>query len=763
MKIENEDLFKEKLKTGINLFTGAGFSVLKSPTGRELPTGRRLCEEIVRDFNLDISPDKGLNYVVAFCAEEKRLQDYLREKFYVEDYNPLYDNLNRINIKTYTTTNIDNIIRLVIDKSPKYYLKSIKEYGASMNGSNEIVYIPLHGDVLNINSKLYFDKFDLSLVNKENEDLFNQMESLLKDRPILFWGYSFEDNDVLAIITKLIEMNCHHIWVQCLPTDKDSIKLFGHKGCNIIQADTQELLAWIGNNIDCNQNAEMELKKNSALDPYRIPEKSQLLSVPRSDYYRKGETDWYPILEGVPYERKLVADIENAALKNKNVVIIGSQFAGKTTLLMQLARRVETKNKFYVNGIDVEQAKFIIKNIGDASAWVFFNNCSDDILAFNKFIERDNIKVVGTSDEYRFEVVRHLLDISKRYKIFNCSEIEINEAQKIYNKIPVGIRTRTFKYKDIEKEKYTMFELMLQNVYNILAKKQTSKMLKTIYEQDQQAFKVIALATYLSINGSALSYYNVATALNIKPYPDAFKLLSTVKSYLRTYNFNFDQNEESQDFFVLRSSLLGRQLKAVLLSEYKHFFAQTIKEFVCSQSKYRIVRYNVYCTRAYDASFFSQLFTKEEAMAVYEYLYRRDDNPYILQQYALCLSSFHDYKKAFGYIDQVISEYPSNFSFKNSQAIILFEANKEYKSKESLSYLRQAMETLKQCYLDDKRKLYHAQKFTEFALYLSKYYYCDDYIDEAWRWINEVSTDEDSQSHLTKRLKMQLANVMAQN
>lgn len=37
IKIDNRNIFFDKIKTGINLFTGAGFSVLESPSGNRLP------------------------------------------------------------------------------------------------------------------------------------------------------------------------------------------------------------------------------------------------------------------------------------------------------------------------------------------------------------------------------------------------------------------------------------------------------------------------------------------------------------------------------------------------------------------------------------------------------------------------------------------------------------------------------------------------------------------------------------------------------
>ena len=156
MEVKNGNVFLERLKTGINLFTGAGFSLLPSDSGITLPSGKEFCREIITHFNLkDISESYELDYVSEFCPEIE-YQNYLRNRFKVSDYNKLYDVLNLININTYVTTNIDNIVRLVMDNSQRYYLRNIREYGAPTISKNEITYIPLHGDVLDLNSPLYF-------------------------------------------------------------------------------------------------------------------------------------------------------------------------------------------------------------------------------------------------------------------------------------------------------------------------------------------------------------------------------------------------------------------------------------------------------------------------------------------------------------------------------------------------------------------------------------------------------------------------------
>ena len=149
--IQCEELFKNKLKTGINLFTGSGFSVLESPDGDKLPTGEQLCGEIIEYFALPgVTPDDGLSYVCEFCSESE-YQQYLRQRFSVASYNPLYDAIMKINLKSVVTTNIDNIIRKVVDNDDNYYIQNIREYGASTNSPNELIYIPIHGDVADVN------------------------------------------------------------------------------------------------------------------------------------------------------------------------------------------------------------------------------------------------------------------------------------------------------------------------------------------------------------------------------------------------------------------------------------------------------------------------------------------------------------------------------------------------------------------------------------------------------------------------------------
>lgn len=110
------------MKTGINLFTDAGFSKLESPDGKILPDANELCEEICQRFSISSTYSNDLEKLSSIlkrnCKDE--FQRYLRKRFTVDSYNELYDVLNLMNIKSFITTNIDNILQSVIDKSKNF-------------------------------------------------------------------------------------------------------------------------------------------------------------------------------------------------------------------------------------------------------------------------------------------------------------------------------------------------------------------------------------------------------------------------------------------------------------------------------------------------------------------------------------------------------------------------------------------------------------------------------------------------------------------
>ena len=119
-----------------------------------------------------------------------------------------------------------------------------------------------------------------------------------------------------------------------------------------------------------------------------------------------------------------------------------------------------------------------------------------------------------------------------------------------------------------------------------------------------------------------------------------------------------------------------------------------------------------------------------------------------------------DYSGAFSDIDKAINISQNNFSIRNSRAIILFEANKTQKTKIAQERICEAMDILQQCFTSDKRKVYHAQKYAEYALFLAKEQNNTDYIKQAKDWLESIIKTKESTSIRTKQLLKEVKEIV---
>ena len=482
MRIDYEELLKEKLRTGVTLFTGAGFSTLPNASGDQLPTGSELCKEISNLFEIPKDYDDDLESIseLAQINNESMFQSFLRKRFHVETYNPLYDVLNKIHLKAYITTNIDNLIQCVMDNSSSYYLHSAVQYGASKNNVNEVQYIPLHGDVNDIESHLYFGKFDLAVVDQYNHNLFEIMYTMTKIYPVLFWGYGFHDDGVKKVVSRIIKEKRQDIWILC--KEEGSMSSFYKRlGCNVIIGSTEELLKWIDKNISIEMSDASE-GIPEALKTFSIPTVNSVAVIPREEYYLNSRTNWYNVISNHTYNREEVPLIEDTALKYKNVIMEGLPFSGKTSMLMQLALKVNRSNKLFCTGLTTELAQFIIQNTKHLKeCTIFVDECADDMEAYALLAETDNIKTIATADSFGYESSKHILS-NVVYKKIEIGDLSITDAHGIYSMIPDRIRNVEFVYKESEDERFGMFEMMSKNVRGILSKQKVKRILNKAYK-----------------------------------------------------------------------------------------------------------------------------------------------------------------------------------------------------------------------------------------------------------------------------------------
>ena len=164
ISIENEELLKQSLSTGINLLTGAGFSVLaKNRNDESLPLVPRLIELIISEYNLKEYSERGLSWLSKQIKrkKEKEYNLYLKSIYSVEKLDSRYECLSKIEIKNILTTNIDNLSEKIYDRIDGKYLNDTKLHGVL--DSCEINLYKLHGSVTySYNEDMLFSTEELS-------------------------------------------------------------------------------------------------------------------------------------------------------------------------------------------------------------------------------------------------------------------------------------------------------------------------------------------------------------------------------------------------------------------------------------------------------------------------------------------------------------------------------------------------------------------------------------------------------------------------
>lgn len=225
VRIEHEGSFVKALSTGCNLFLGSGFSVLaRNADNIHMPVGDELGNELRAAFNLDPLRELDLPQLCTIIAVDQgdELTEFLRHRFTVQNFDPRYNSLKRIHIKTIFTTNIDDLLQLVYKDSDEVYLNDVDFAGTAIFNQFAIDLVMLHGSVRNRNRPLRFRTFDVVSSFGADPDRWMFLRQRLHERPTIFLGYSLRDTATLQAIrsetpTSGISGEC---WIQVRPSRK---------------------------------------------------------------------------------------------------------------------------------------------------------------------------------------------------------------------------------------------------------------------------------------------------------------------------------------------------------------------------------------------------------------------------------------------------------------------------------------------------------------------------------------------------------------
>ena len=752
MKIENEYILRNILNNGINIFAGAGFSTLAKHNKVRLPTGADLLKEIKSKFPT-INMFENLSEVSEILDNEspEEYQSFLRERMAVTEFDNKYLNLLNINIKSIITTNIDDLFYKIFEKSEQY-INDLTRYGRSFN-DDEIPYIPLHGSVRS-DRKLIFSKSDIVNASRNNTLPFSAATSFMSNYPILFLGYGMNDSDVEMIISIVKEHKSpEDIWILTNDTAKETY--YRRMRYKTINGDIGSFLDWIGANFEKLQNQPNRINIPTEFKGAIVPKLADIKEVvPIEDFYQKGITNWYSVLNKDAFERDFITKIYNDILKGgeiHNLVLLGSTFSGKTTLLMILASKDYGKRiKYLFNTINAEVAKLFLRRIGSKPSIIFIDNMMNDIDAITILSTCHSLQIVGTSDDYLYEIIKYRATC---FKVMKIPEISDSEKNQIRSSIPRHLRKNLVgKGSDngVYKKSLTSFlEFNTENIKDSLTETKLSSFYYNIKAKDIKLFRLLAISTYLEYNYSILSTDILCLYFGTNKYID---LINAAKSYLVDIIPNF-LKQSDQSYFSLRSRTFLHLSNSILKKDFAHDYGISIKKLF-EISPINFPNLDQFQRRAFDANFFFKIF-RSEAIEIYDILEARsfDRSAHILQQKALCSLKLGNTTEAFAYIEKALRLAPRNQSIRNSQAVILFEANKQSTTEVSIEQMRKAMEMLQKCYKLDTRKKYHVLRYAEFSLFLEKNHGIRDYNALAYKWLIEEQNTITPDSRIDKLLE----------
>lgn len=772
IQIEEKNTFDQALKTGISMFLGSGFSVLsKDKQGDKLPCGEGLLEEIkeifprVAAFN-DLSK---VSTVLEKSMEKDKFKEYLTNRFIVNEYSELYNNLVNVNLKNIFSTNIDDLIFRIWenDDKSKRYINNTLGLGES-NDDLAINYFPVHGCVLNQDKEYIFSNIKIASAYVSQDGSWESLKLTVSSSPILFWGWSFNDSDIIEAIyssrSKMVDDNMKK-WIVLFNPEEFEIEFYRSLNFSIIFADTHDLLEYFGSLI-----LEKEEKIESKV---RIPSKYQIPSIineasyPVSSFFEGDIPRWSYIYSGQvikTHHYKKIADIIHSG---KNAVVVGIPASGKTTLMMQLACGIETekqKNILYTPSIaEIHNYK---KIIGKEKVMVFVDNCLSDYRVFLELISVSNVQVIGFERDNKYESIAYkLIEDKIEFELYDVSEIDEQDIRRIVESIPKKI----YSGKMIQLRDKTIFEAIRNHTNVSVMKDRFATIVRELYSYDEKTTDLFLMISYVHSRGVPVSYDMIYSYLEEDDYKKVYDDIKRVgklitECYNQDFGFLGDIDLNDQDYYKCRT----RYLAELIIEKVPNnsLMRSVLNKFVERVPAFKICRYDIFKLSAFDADLVTRYFTRyEEGIDFYKKCLEIENSAFMYQQIALYANRRRKYSDAFRWIDIAKNcEKRNIFSIRNTHAIILFNANinKENTDGSVIATLHQSLEILQDCYKNDLRKGFHARIFGELILKLYEVYgyeEVDKYVEMAHDWLEKEMASKNNGNSSIKKMRQIKRNI----
>ena len=679
-------------------------------------------------------------------GHEKTAESLIR-RFTVENYDERYHILDRLNVKTLFTTNIDNLLYLIYSKSKRSYLSDIDTSGPDFRDRRAVQLVTLHGSVTDEDREFRFGAPALASSFASDPDRWHFLAHRMQEHPTLFWGYSVNDAATLQVLNPETRLGrpVREKWIIVHPSSlEDTVAYYRALGFQIIVVDTSMMLDYLHKNApELPQVVISPTISTSELFPAEaIPDVGSVPVRPIIHFYLGATPQWHDIYSGNIYRVSHYYRIRNSANSGKNTIITGMPMCGKTTLLMQMAvDDFPVQHKLVTDSLTLQKARFITNRLEGQKALVFLDNFADSLEAYEYLSAQSNIQLVCADRDYNFGIVGHRIDRSA-VNIIDVTELSPADIQSCLRMIPQAIKSSAFNLPRVSSGvDPSLFEIIEANVTRPSLKSRFASVLKELLRRDRDLHDLLVMLSYVYQCRVPVSMDMLFAYLRevTNDWREIYAMCDRLGAMIADYGGNLVFIEQ-QDYFVPRSTAVA---EAVMENVYSNHMRKMLIRFHENVSPYRICRYDIFRRSAYDHKVFRKAFSNwKEGKTFYERLFERDRSPYMLQHCALFLAGKQRYVEAFDVIDRAITISGGHiWTIRNSHAIILFKANYPHATApEARQSLRHSMEILTQCYKSDKRKPFHAATFADYAM---KYWdvYRDEeameYLQTAESWLED--------------------------
>lgn len=744
-----EGLFQQALREGINLFCGAGFSVESIDImGKKLPIGEGLLEELKEQF----SSIKNFFNLPRACTkllqtEKARFYNFLNKRFTVQDFSDLYYGLYNIKLNNIYTTNIDDLFFKLYENSKSIYQLEDKSrrggsYKKLKNGSGDfsdfiINYYPLHGCVRNPGGYVFgATEIASAFSNRNIQGSWRSLAEEASNRPILFWGWNFEDSGPIEAMyggNNNISDNINR-WVLLYEPSEETIEYLETLQFNIIRGSTIDMLNYLRDlkNVDFqDESIYVQGRVKGFLEGLCPPENDKNLpTYPMDMFFMDYTPHWSQIYtKRIP---KLVhyKKIADYIALNKNVVLYGIRCSGKTTMLMQLMvdANLSRRVRHYMTAPSLEQVELYLKSLDNIKSLLFVDDGFRDTNAVIRLLDAPNVQVVLADRDFDYERQYHRI-CGYQFESVDVTEITPEDAQNIIDLLPEKMRRKDLSTNRFKKDS-TLLTLLAENLKSV-----NFNFMKEFVKKDYDSARVFLLICYIHACGVPCSFDMIYSFLGDDNYSwrQMYEIINRAGGLIKEYSEylgNYDILETLQDYYQCRSRFFAEKIIQSIPRGNK-VFAEMLVNFVNNVPPYKICEYDKFKRNGYDADFTCRAFIDtRDGEAFYNYCLERDDSEYIYQQAAIYFSRKKEFKKAFEWIDRASNmTHYNRFSIDSTYAQIYFDVNVGTDVEQS----KKALDILDNCCQNDQRKAIH---FTAFAKRVYKF--CDLYPKEASTYIERA-------------------------